>query len=89
VDDFIALVGAVDGILKAQAAADVAYFLETAEGRFDAGQTASLGDLVLRAYRWQYILSGAQHPRFLKLLMGMITSAQAERVAAALASIAA
>ena len=31
VDDFIALVGAVDGILQAQAGADVAYFLTLAE----------------------------------------------------------
>src|SRR6267143_2651874 len=67
VDDFIALVGSVDGILQAQAAADVSYFQKIAEGRFDAAQVAQLGDLVLRAYRWQYIVSGAQHPRFAAL----------------------
>jgi len=88
VDDFIALVGAVDGILQAQAAADVSYFRKIAEGSFDAGQVAQLADQVLRAYRWQYILSGAQHPRFLKLLTGMITPAQVERVTKALAPIA-
>ena len=38
-----------------------------------------------KAYRWQYIVSGAQHPRFVKLLTGMITPAQAERVTRALA----
>jgi len=42
---------------------------------------------VLNAYRWQYILSGAQHPRFLKFLLGMITPEQAERVTRALAAI--
>jgi hypothetical protein len=88
VDDFIALVGAVDGILQAQAAADVAYFLSIAEGQLDAGQIAELQDGVLRAYRWQYIVSGAEHPRFLKLLTGMITPEQAERVTRALAPIA-
>ncbi len=87
VDDFIALVGAVDGILQAQAAADVSYFRKIAEGSFDAGQVAQLSDRVLRAYRWQYIISGAQHPRFLKLLTGMITPAQVERVTKALAPI--
>lgn len=87
VDDFIGLVGAVDGILQAQAAADVSYFQQIAERRFDAAQAGQLGDLVLRAYRWQYIVSGAQHPRFRKLLLGMITPAQAERVANALAPI--
>jgi hypothetical protein len=87
VDDFIALVGAVDGILQAQAAADVAYFRAIAERDFDGEQVAQLGEGVLKAYRWQYIVSGAQHPRFLKLLLGMITREQAERVTKALAPI--
>ena len=42
---------------------------------------------VLQAYRWQYIVSGAEHPRFLKLLTGMITPEQTERVTKALAPI--
>jgi hypothetical protein len=87
VDDFIALVGAVDGILQGQAAADVTYFRSVAEGRFDAEQVEQLRQGVLRAYRWQYIVSGAQHPRFMKLLLGMITPEQAERVMQALAPI--
>ncbi|HKU42701.1 MAG TPA: hypothetical protein VJR89_31295 [Polyangiales bacterium] len=87
VDDFIALVGAVDGILNAQAVADVTYFQSIADHVFDAGQVAKLQAGVLRAYRFQYILSGAQHPRFLKLLLSMITSEQAERVTRALADL--
>lgn len=87
VDDFIALVGAVDGILQAQSAADVAYFQSIAESPFDKGQIEQLREGVLGAYRWQYILSGAQHPRFLKVLLGMITPEQAERVQRALAPI--
>lgn len=88
VNDFIALVGAVDGLLQAQSEADVGYFCHVAEARFSGAQTKELEAGVLRAYRWQYILSGAQHPRFLKLLMGMITPAQAERVTRALAPLA-
>jgi hypothetical protein len=87
VDDFIALVAAVDGILQVQSAADVAYFQSIAEGRFDVGQVEQLRHGVLGAYRWQYILSGAQHPRFLKILLGMITREQGERVQRALAPI--
>ena len=89
VDDFIALVGAVDGLLQAQSKADVEYFRRTAETRFTTAQVKELESGVLRAYRWQYVISGAQHPRFLKLLMGMITPAQADRITRALASIAA
>ena len=88
VNDFIALVGAVDGLLQAQSKADVSYFCHVAETRFTSAQVMELEAGVLRAYRWQYILSGAQHPRFLKLLMGMITPAQAERITKALAPLA-
>jgi len=88
VNDFIALVGAVDGLLQAQSKADVSYFCHVAETRFGGAQVKELEAGVLRAYRWQYILSGAQHPRFLKLLMGMITPAQAERITKALAPLA-
>ena len=88
VNDFIALVGAVDGLLQAQSKVDVGYFCHVAETRFTSAQVKELEAGVLRAYRWQYILSGAQHPRFLKLLMGMITPAQAERVTKALAPLA-
>jgi hypothetical protein len=84
VDDFIALVGGVDGILQAQAAADVDYFLEIAAARFDAAQTGRLRAAVLEAYRWQYILSGAQHPRFLSVLGKLVTPAQAARIEQAL-----
>jgi len=89
VNDFIALVGAVDGLLQAQSKADVDYFRHIAEARFSDAQLKELEAGVLRAYRWQYIVSGAQHPRFLKLLVGMITPAQAERITKALAPIAA
>jgi len=88
VDDFVALVGAVDGLLQAQAAADATYFLSVAEGQFGAEQVDRIREGILRAYRWQHILSGAQHPRFVKMLLGMITQAQAERVTKALAPIA-
>ena len=87
VDDLIALVGAVDGILKLQAAADTDYFLTTVERRFDDGQREALGAAVLDAYRWQYIVSGVQHPRFAAILGELVTGAQAERIGTALAPI--
>ena len=44
-------------------------------------------DTVLAAYRWQFIGSGVQIPRFAELLNGMITPAQGERISAGLAPI--
>ena len=84
VDDFIALVLAVDGILQAQAKADVDYF---AAHRAKACSGAKKADLVrhfLKAYRWQYIFSGATHPRFQTILKSLITPEQFARIGAAL-----
>ena len=66
-------------LLEMQARADVGYFLAVCAGRYDGEQVARLTAGVQRAYRWQYILSGAQHEHFLKVLSGMITDAQMQR----------
>jgi hypothetical protein len=39
---------------------------------------------MLRAYRWQYIVSGIEQPRFFQLLTGLLTEAQMNRVTHAL-----
>jgi hypothetical protein len=84
VDEFIELVVDVDGILQAQAAADAAYFAATCGRIFTNHEMGALSAGILKAYRWQYILSGAQHPRFLEVLASLIDTAQGERVNAAL-----
>jgi hypothetical protein len=87
VDDLIALAGAVDGVLQAQAAADAEYFLSVAGRSFSGEQEAGIRALVLRAYRWQYIVSGVQHPHFGRLLTSMTSEPQMMRIQAALAPI--
>ena len=87
VDDLIALVGAVDGILQVQSAADTHYFVEICGRPLTVTEVATVKATVLAAYRWQYILSGVQIPRFGELLNGMITPEQGERIGAALALI--
>jgi hypothetical protein len=85
VSDLIDLVAAVDGILQVQAKADTDYFLRVCGRTFDKAQVQKLGDTMLKAYRWQYIGSGVQDERFQKVLGGMITEAQMQRIGAALA----
>jgi len=87
VTDLIELVGAVDGILQMQSAADVDYFLRVCGRTFDGAQVARLRETMLQAYRWQYIVSGVQDERFQKILSGMITEAQMQRIGKALAPI--
>jgi len=87
VDDVIALVGAVDGILQAQSAVDTHYFVELCGQPMTAVEVETVKATVLAAYRWQYIVSGVQIPQFGELLNGMITPAQGKRIGAALAPI--
>jgi hypothetical protein len=85
VGELIELVGAVDQILQAQAAADASYFLGLAQGDFSAVQRAMVAATFLKAYRWQYIVSGVMQPRFQKVLFGTLNPGQVERVNSALA----
>jgi hypothetical protein len=87
VTDLIELVAAVDGILQLQASADSDYFLRVCGRSLSDTQVAQLRATVLRAYRWQYITTGVQNERFLKILGGMIDEAQMQRIGAALAPI--
>lgn len=87
VGDLIELVAAVDGILQMQAEADAAYFLRVCGRTFDEAQVQQLRETMLRAYRWQYIVSGVESERFQKILGGMITEPQFKRIGAALAPI--
>jgi hypothetical protein len=85
VADLVELAGAVDGILQAQAGLDVRYYLDICGRSFDSKEVARIHNVVLEAYRWQYILSGVAHPRFMKILGGMIDAAQGQRINEALA----
>ncbi len=87
VDQLIGLVAAVDGIVQMQAKADTEYFCRVAGRDFDDGQRHAIASTTLAAYRWQYITSGVQDPRFLQLLGSMINAAQGARINAALAPI--
>ena len=87
VDEFIELVAAVDGILQAQASADAGYFAAACGRRVDDVEARAIAASFLKAYRWQYIHSGAQHQRFGTVLARLMTATQQERVGAALATL--
>jgi hypothetical protein len=87
VDEFIELVAAVDGILQAQAKADAAYFVAKCGRAIDEAEARAIEAAFLKAYRWQYIHSGAQHPHFGKALTSLITENQGQRIQAALATL--
>jgi hypothetical protein len=80
VTELIELVSAVDGILQIQAPVDADYFVHRAGRTFSATEVTAIHDVVLKAYRWQYIVSGVQEPRFVEVLKALTTPAQMERI---------
>jgi len=84
VTDLIELVGAVDGLLQMQASADADYFMTANPRNLPKAEAQKLRAAFLKAYRWQYIASGAQNERFLQILGAMLSPAQLDRVVAAL-----
>jgi hypothetical protein len=85
VTDLIDLVVAVDGILQAQAEADAEYFIGVGARDYTVDERNAIRATILKAYRWQYIVSGVQDGRFLGILLSLVTEAQAERITKALA----
>jgi hypothetical protein len=83
VDDLIALVSALDGMLQVQSAADAEYFIDVCGRALTDEDQAAVRSTFLSAYRWQYIASGLMDQRFQRILGGMIDSRQAARLAAA------
>ncbi|MBG9389442.1 hypothetical protein [Caenimonas aquaedulcis] len=87
VDELIELVGAVDGICQAQSACDAAYFMKNAGRKFTPAEQEKVQDVMLQAYRWQYVASGAQLARYGEVLQALTTPAQMARIQAALAPV--
>jgi hypothetical protein len=85
VDDLIALLRLLDQVVCTQSSADAGYFMRLCERSFSPLEQQRIRDTMVRAYRWQYIASGAQHPHFVKMLSSMVTRQQFQRVQAALA----
>ena len=87
VDDYIALLRVLDELVRTQSSADSGYFMRLCERSFSPAEQQQIREVTLRAYRLQYIASGAQHPQFLKMFAGMTTRAQLQRVQAAVAAL--
>lgn len=87
VDEFIELVVAVDSILQAQAKADADYFAQIFDGQIMADDMKSVEMVLLRAYRYQYIFSGANHHHFQQVISELMTDAQLMKITTALSTL--
>jgi hypothetical protein len=88
-DELVTLIGAIDATLQSQAAADTQYFITHAGAGYTVAERDAIAAWWLRAYRWQYIVTGVREPRFVETLRSLLTTAQIERFFTALAPIAA
>jgi len=84
VDDLIALVGGVDGLLQEQSRCDAAYFVAVTGMAANGARAAQVRDSMLKAYRWQYIVSGVMEPRFQAVLGSLVSATQLQRIEVAL-----
>jgi hypothetical protein len=87
VDDLIALVAGVDGLLQKQSRLDVENFERLSGRALAPALREQVGREVLRSKRWTFIESGVTHPNFEELFVAVTTPAQRERVGRALAPI--
>lgn len=84
VTDLIQLLVAVDRILQIQATADAEYFFAVIDCPLPVEAKTAVRNGILKAYRWQYIVSGIQDGRFMDILTDLIDEQQAERITMAL-----
>jgi len=86
VTDFIELARMLDGILQKQASADGEYFCSsTAAYYLNRDRCNAVQAGLLKAYRLQYLVSGARIERFQRALSSKLTPQQTQRVDAAFA----
>lgn len=83
VEDLIALVDAVDSLVRLQAAADARYFTAVA-GPFDDDRRDRIDTALLAAYRWQFVVQGVRHPGLRAVLNDLLSSGQLERLDSAI-----
>ena len=86
VDELLELGGAIDGLLSQQADLDLVS-LEKAIGRtLSDSEKAEIRQHTHRAYRWTFLVSGLEHPKFVQIVSELTTRgpAKLEAVARAL-----
>jgi para-aminobenzoate N-oxygenase AurF len=83
IDELLALGGAVDDLLRRQVELDVET-LERATGRtYTAGDRSEIVEAQQRAYRWTFLVSGLEHPKFTEIVDALTSDGRRKVDAAA------
>ena len=84
----VELGGAVDGLLAQQVELDIDALQVATGRRFTEPERKEIRTHQQRAYRWTFLVSGLQHPNFVRILE-QLTAGGAEKVAQAATALAA
>jgi hypothetical protein len=82
VDELLELGGAIDGLLAQQVELDIEALAASARRSFSDAEKSEIRAEQQRAYRWTFLVSGLEHPKFVQVVQG-ITEAGPDKIAAA------
>jgi hypothetical protein len=80
VEGLVELIGVIDRILQSQARADTRYFAMNSDRPVGVAALRDIEAGLLKAYRWQFLVSGMQHQRFAEVLDSLTTDSQTAQI---------
>jgi hypothetical protein len=83
IDEVLQLGMAVDGLLAQQLELDIDALERASARSFSAEQREEIRVVQRRAYRWTFLVSGLEHPKFLEIIDGVTRAGRAKIEAAA------
>jgi hypothetical protein len=83
VDGLLELGTAVDGLLEQQMELDITALQRAARRTFDDDERNEIRDAQRRSYRWTFLVSGLQHPNFVRIVNELTDEGGAKIAAAA------
>jgi hypothetical protein len=82
VDELLELGSSVDGLLAQQVELDIEALAQAARRDFSEAERSEIRAEQQRAYRWTFLVSGLEHPRFVQIVQ-QLTEAGAGKIAGA------
>jgi len=73
IDELLELGGAVDGLLSQQIELNIETLERATDRRFTAAEQEEITTKTQRAWRWTFLVSGLEHPNFIKLVNELTT----------------
>ena len=73
IDELLELGGAVDGLLSQQIELNIETLERATDRRFTAAEKEEITTKTQRAWRWTFLVSGLEHPNFIKLVNELTT----------------